>query len=118
MDQLTVGKLFQIPAVELIVDTIFQLIIFLFIFTSSPKIGYYNYKQERDKEIIHLGSYKRKSKFCSALPVVNDDGATAVPVFTPTCTPPVLDVGGCTDSVSATIDYNATANLQELFSAK
>ena len=54
---------------------------------------------------------------CS-LPVVQNGGATAVPVFAYIYTPPVLDAGGCTDSVSATGDYNATANLQELFSAK
>ena len=110
MDQLTVGKLFQIPAVELIVDTIFQLIIFLLFFTSSPKASYYNYKQKRD--------YKRKSNFCNALPVVQNGGATAALVFAHICTLPVLDAGDCTDSVSATGDYSATANLQELFSAK
>ena len=101
------GKLFQIPAVELIVDTIF---IFSWFFSSSPKAGYYNYKQKRD--------YKQKSNFCNALPVVQNDGATGVLVFAHIYTAPVLDVGGCTDIVSATIHYNATANLWELFSAK
>ena len=79
-------------------------------FTSSPKAGYYNYKQKRD--------YKRQSNFCNTLPVVQNGGATAVLVFAYIYTAPVLDAGGCTDSVSATGDYNATANLQELFSAK
>ena len=104
------GKLFQIPAIELIVDTIFLADHLFIFFTSSVKASYYNYKQKRD--------YKRKSNFCNALPVAQNDGVTAVLVFAHTCTPPVLDVGGCTDSVSGTIDCNGTTNLQELFSAK
>ena len=42
----------------------------------------------------------------------DNDGATAVPVCTHICTPPVFEAGGCTDSVFATIDCTATANLQ------
>ena len=48
--------------------------------------------------------------------IAQNDGATAVLVFAHICTAPVLDVGHCTDSVSATC--NATANLQNPYSAK
>ena len=64
--------------------------------------------------------------------ITQNDGATAVPVFAPICTPictlPVVDAGGCsaavfeaggcTDIVFATIHCNATANSQNPHSAK
>ena len=50
--------------------------------------------------------------------IVQDDGATGVLVFARICTPPVLDVGGCTDSVSATGDCNGTTNVPSSSSAK
>ena len=50
------------------------------------------------------------------------------PICTPICTLPVVDAGGCTaavfeaggctDIVFGTIHYNATANLQNPYSAK
>ena len=40
-----------------------------------------------------------------------DDEVAAALVFVAICTPPVLDAGGCTDILSATIHYNATPNL-------
>ena len=40
--------------------------------------------------------------------IVQDDGVTRVPVVAHICAPPA---GGCTDTVSATIDCSATANL-------
>ena len=43
--------------------------------------------------------------------IVQDDGVTAVPVFAYICTAPVFHDGGYTDTVSATIDCDATANL-------
>ena len=46
----------------------------------------------------------------SAQCIVQDDGT--IPVFACVCTPPVFDDGGCTVIVFATIDRNATANLQ------
>ena len=49
---------------------------------------------------------------------VQNDGATAVPVFAPICTAPVWDVGGYTDSVSATGDCNGTTNVSSSSSAK
>ena len=50
--------------------------------------------------------------------IVQDDGATAVSEFAPICTPPVFDAGGCTAIGSATIDYSATANVQNPDTAK
>ena len=47
-----------------------------------------------------------------------DDGVAVVPVFAPYCTAPVFDAGGCIDTVSATIDCSATANVQNSHTAK
>ena len=66
-----------------------------------------------------MGSYsqvKLKLLQCdtNSFIIVQDDGATAVPVFAYICT----DDGGCTAMVTATTDCSATAILYELFSAK
>ena len=47
----------------------------------------------------------------------DNDGATAVPVFSNICTPPVFDDGGCTAVVFATGDCSATANLLDPYTA-
>ena len=50
--------------------------------------------------------------------IVQDDGVTAVFVFAHICTAPVFDAGGYTATVSAVIDCNGTANLQDFSTAK
>ena len=59
-----------------------------------------------------------QSKHCILLCTVQNDGATAVSLFAPICTAPVLDVGGCPDIVSATGDCNGTTNVPSSSSAK
>ena len=49
---------------------------------------------------------------CTLLCIVQEDGATTVPVFAHICTLLVFDDSGCTDIVCATIDCSATANVQ------
>ena len=59
-----------------------------------------------------------QSKHSVLLCIVQNDGATTVLVFAPICTAPVLNVGGCTDIVSATGDCNGTANALGSSSSK
>ena len=80
---------------------------------------------ERKKEVtgvvffcIICNASSLQSKHSILLCIIQNDGAVAVLVFAHTCTPPVLDVGGCTDSVSATGDCNATTNVPGSSSAK
>ena len=54
----------------------------------------------------------RLSLQCEPFKLFQDDEVAAVLVGAPICAPPVyFEAGGCTDSVSGTIHYNATANL-------
>ena len=59
-----------------------------------------------------------QSKHSILLCIIQNDGATGVLVFAHICTAPVLDVGGCTDIVSATGDCNATTNVPGSSSSK
>ena len=68
--------------------------------------------------IVSVVIFTLLCKHCILLCTVQNDGATTVLVFAHICTAPVLDVGGCTDSVSATGDCNGTTNVPGSSSAK